>query len=683
VMHGGGFMGGKREKPSGRVPNRQLLRQTASLFGAHRAGVAAIAGLVVITAGAGVINPVLIKVVFDTALFPTRTVAATPSVAAHLVYLPVNLPRIEILVGIMIGITIVTGAIGVLQTYITNRVGQRVMEELRNRLYEHLQGMSLRFFTGTRTGEIQSRLTNDVGGIQSVVTDTATSLLSNIVTLLSTLVAMLILSWQLTVLSLAITPLFVFYTYRAGKVRRQITMQAQESKAEISAITEETLSVSGMLLAKVFGRGPEEVTRFRKENHRLANLAIRQEMIGRALFAVIGAFFSSAPALVYLIAGFVLAGRSATTVPSITPGTIVAFTTLQSRLFFPIGSMLSVSIEIQASLALFERIFDYLKMPHDIVDRPDARAVAANDIKGDVHLKSVYFRYDRGSFGPMTEPVQRPTATVVIPNGHAPDENDPVPNEIRRDWAIEDVSFEVKPGQLAAIVGPSGAGKTTISYLIPRLYDVTKGAVLLDGMDVRDYTIASLANAISMVTQETYLFHASVRRNLMYAKPDATQEELEAAARAAFIHDRIVALDDGYDTLVGERGYRMSGGEKQRLAIARVVLKAPRVLILDEATSALDTTSERLVQAALEPLLTGRTTIAIAHRLSTILAADVIFVIDRGQLLEQGTHAELLRRGGAYAKVYEQQFQGGRVEAVCEDGMVLASGEVVAATPAA
>jgi ATP-binding cassette subfamily B protein len=345
--------------------------------------------------------------------------------------------------------------------------------------------------------------------------------------------------------------------------------------------------------------------------------------------------------------------------------------------------MLSVSIEIQASLALFERIFDYLKMPHDIVDRPDARTVPADDIKGDVQLKNVSFRYDRGSFGPMTEPIQRPPVAIAVPNGHPPGENDPVPNEIRRDWAIEDVSFEVKPGQLAAIVGPSGAGKTTISYLIPRLYDVTKGAVLLDGVDVRDYTIASLAGAISMVTQETYLFHASVRRNLTYAKPDATQEELEAAARAAFIHDRIVALDDGYDTLVGERGYRMSGGEKQRLAIARVVLKAPRVLILDEATSALDTTSERLVQAALEPLLTGRTTIAIAHRLSTILAADVIFVIDRGRLLEQGTHAELLRRGGAYAKVYEQQFQGGRVEAVCEDGMVLASGEVVAAAPAA
>jgi ATP-binding cassette subfamily B protein len=676
-MHGGGFGGGgrKRDKPSGRVPNSQLVRQTAGLFKAHRAGVAAIAFLVIITAGAGVVNPVLIAVVFDVALFPTHLVNG------HTVLLPVNLTLLEVLVGIMIAITIVTGAIGVLQTYITNRVGQRVMEELRNRLYEHLQGMSLRFFTGTRTGEIQSRLTNDVGGIQSVVTDTATSLLSNIVTLLSTLIAMLVLSWQLTVLSLAITPLFVFYTYRAGKVRRQITMQAQESKAEISAITEETLSVSGMLLAKVFGRGSEEVLRFRKENHRLANLAIRQEMIGRALFAVIGAFFSSAPALVYLIAGFVISGSHGPHAP-IQYGTIVAFTTLQSRLFFPIGSMLSVSIEIQASLALFERIFDYLKMPHDIVDRPNARVVAANDIKGDVRLDHVYFRYDRGSFGPMTQPAPRADVPLAAANGHQPDADDPVPNEIRRDWAIEDVSLEVKPGQLAAIVGPSGAGKTTISYLIPRLYDVTEGAVLLDGTDVRDYTIASLAGAISMVTQETYLFHASVRRNLMYAKPDATQEELEAAAKAAFIHDRIMALDEGYDTLVGERGYRMSGGEKQRLAIARVVLKAPRVLILDEATSALDTTSERLVQAALEPLLTGRTTIAIAHRLSTILAADVIFVIDRGQLIEQGTHEELLRKGGAYAKVYEQQFQGGRVEAVCEDGMVLASGEVVAGTKA-
>jgi len=671
MMHRGAFSrSGKPEKPSGRVPNSQLVRQTAGLFRNHRGGILSIALLVIITAGAGVINPVLIKYVFDTALFPTR------GTGAHTTLLPPNIPWLEVLVGIMIGITIVTGAIGVLQTYITNRVGQRVMEELRNRLYEHLQGMSLRFFTGTRTGEIQSRLTNDVGGIQSVVTDTATSLLSNIVTLLSTLIAMLFLSWELTVLSLAITPLFVFYTYRAGKVRRQITMQAQESKAEMSAITQETLSVSGMLLTKVFGRGGEEIARFRKENHRLADLAIRQEMIGRALFAVIGAFFSSAPALVYLIGGFVIAGSGGHS--TIDYGTIVAFTTLQSRLFFPIGSMLSVSIEIQASLALFERIFDYLKMPHDIVDRPGARVIAPADVKGAVKLDRVYFRYDRGTFGPMTEP----SAREATPTNGRVDEHDPVPNEVRRDWAIEDVTLEVRPGQLAAIVGPSGAGKTTISYLIPRLYDVTRGAVLLDGTDVHDITMRSLADAISMVTQETYLFHASVRRNLSYAKPDATQAELEAAARAAFIHDRITALDEGYDTVVGERGYRMSGGEKQRLAIARVVLKAPRVLILDEATSALDTTSERLVQAALKPLLHGRTTIAIAHRLSTILAADVIFVIDRGRLIEQGTHEQLLRRGGAYARVYEQQFQGGRVEALCEDGMVLTSGEVVAGSKA-
>ena len=667
MIHGGWGRSGKPDKPSGRVPSSQLVRQTAGLFRNHRGGILAIALLVIVTAGAGVVNPVLIKVVFDTALFPTR------GTGSHTVLLPPNINWLEVLVGIMIGITIVTGAIGVLQTYITNRVGQRVMEELRNRLYEHLQGMSLRFFTGTRTGEIQSRLTNDVGGIQSVVTDTATSLLSNIVTLLSTLIAMLFLSWQLTVLSLAITPLFVFYTYRAGKVRRQITMQAQESKAEMSAITQETLSVSGMLLTKVFGRGSDEIARFRNENHRLANLAIRQEMIGRALFAVIGAFFSSAPALVYLIGGYVIAGSHGHS--TIDYGTIVAFTTLQSRLFFPIGSMLSVSIEIQASLALFERIFDYLKMPHDIVDRPNARVIAPADVQGAVKLDRVYFRYDRGTFGPMAE--GPPEQTVAPTNGQG-DAHDPVPNEARRDWAIEDVTLEVRPGQLAAIVGPSGAGKTTISYLIPRLYDVTRGAVLLDGTDVRDITIGSLANAISMVTQETYLFHASVRRNLSYAKPDATQEELEAAARAAFIHDRIVALDEGYDTLVGERGYRMSGGEKQRLAIARVVLKSPRVLILDEATSALDTISERLVQAALKPLLHGRTTIAIAHRLSTILAADVIFVIDRGRLIEQGTHEELLRRGGAYAEVYEQQFQGGRVEAMCEDGVVLTSGEVVA-----
>lgn len=669
--HGGSWLrtGRANDKPTGAIPRQRLIGETARLFRPYRWLVALVGGLVLITAAAGIVNPLLIKVVFDTALFPGK----------H----GVNLNRLYLIVGIMVAVPVITGAVGVVQTYLTNRVGQRVMEDLRNRLYTHLQGMSLRFFTGTRTGEIQSRLTNDVGGIQSVVSDTATGLLSNVVILLSTLIAMLILSWQLTVLSLAITPVFVIYTYRAGKLRREVTMQAQKSKAEMSAITEETLSVNGMLLSKVFGRRHDDRTRFRSENHRLADLAIRQAMAGRTLFGVIGAFFSAAPAFIYLIAGLVLAHDPTA---GISPGTIVAFTTLQSRLFFPIGSLLSTSIEIQASLALFERIFEYLHMPHDITDRKDAVVVDAADVRGDVRLDHVWFRYDRNASGPLEADGPVPlngdssnSHEELDGEGQAAPSRELVPNEAPRHWALNDVSLDVKPGQLAAIVGPSGAGKTTISYLIPRLYDVTRGEVLLDGRDIRDIKVDSLADIISMVTQETYLFHASVRRNLLYAKPDATQEELEAAARAAFIHDRIMELDQGYDTVVGERGYRMSGGEKQRLAIARVVLKSPRVLILDEATSALDTTSERLVQAALTPLMAGRTTIAIAHRLSTILAADVIFVIDRGVLVEQGTHSELLQRGGLYAQLYNEQFRGGRVEAECEDGLVLASGEVVTA----
>lgn len=647
-MHGWGGM--STDKPSGRTPKRHLGRRILRLFGPYKPQVATVSGLIVIGAALGVANPVLIKVIFDQALF------CGP-----------GCPRQGLLVGLvalMVAIPVVTAVIGIFQTYLTNTIGQRVMEDLRNTLYAHLQGMSLRFFTSTRTGEIQSRLTNDVGGVQSVVTDTASSVFSNVVILVSTLIAMVIISWQLTLLSVCMVPVFLALTYRAGKARRHISAQAQESKAEMSAITEETLSVSGILLAKVFGRQRNEIRRFENENHRLADLAIRREMVGRSLFAVVQVFFSSAPALVYLVSGFVISGGGKT---DLTAGTIVAITTLQSRLFFPIGQMLQVSVEIQASLALFERIFDYLILPHEIVDKPGAVAVPADEVRGEVTLDHVWFRYE----GPPQLPGQSEAEAEAAAAGDA------------RAWAIEDLVLSVKPGQLAAIVGPSGAGKTTISYLLPRLYDVTRGAVRIDGRDVRDMTQESIASAVGMVTQESHLFHSSVRRNLLYAKPDAGDDELEAAARAAFIHERIVELREGYDTVVGERGYRMSGGEKQRLAIARVVLKAPRILILDEATSALDTTSERLVQAALRPLMQGRTTIAIAHRLSTILAADVIFVLDYGRLIEQGTHEELLRTGGLYAQLYEQQFQGGRVEAHCEDGVVLASGEVVAEEPVA
>jgi ATP-binding cassette, subfamily B, bacterial len=627
-------------------PSPGLLRRVARLFRPYRGRVALVVSLILITSGLGVVNPLLTKQVFDKALFPPGDSGP-------------NYRLLYVLVALMVVVPIGAAAIGVVQTYLTTVVGQRVMQDLRNRLFEHLQSMSLRFFTATRTGELQSRLQNDVGGVQNVVTNTASSVLSNVVTVLSTVIAMVVLSWQLTVLALGVVPLFVYLTYRVGRVRRRISGQTQESLADLSALTEETLSVSGVLLTKVFDRRHDVVERYRGENQRLAALQVRQSMIGRSLFALVQTFFAVAPALVYLVAGQA----------HLSSGTIVAFTTLQTRLLFPIGQMLQTAVEVQSSLALFERIYQYLDLPHDIVDAEGARTIPAADIRGHVALRHVWFRYDE--LEPVLEGAEIDgDGAIAALDGRG-----------RREWTLEDVSLQVEPGQLAAIVGPSGAGKTTISYLVPRLYDTVRGRVELDGNDVRGLTQATLAGAIGMVTQETYLFHATVRENLLYARPDATQEELEAAAKAAQIHDRILELSDGYDTVVGERGYRMSGGEKQRLAIARVILKDPRVLILDEATSALDTFSERLVQAALEPLMQGRTTIAIAHRLSTIIAADVIFVLERGRLVQQGTHRELLARGGLYAQLYQQQFAGGLVEARCEDGVVLSGGDVVALSP--
>jgi ATP-binding cassette subfamily B protein len=607
------------------MEGRRLIPRIARLFRAYRWQVAAVLAMILVTASLGVAPSLLTKVVFDQALFPA---------SGHR-----DLQLLYILVGAMVAIPIVAAVISVAQTYLTTVVGQRVMQDLRNRLYEHLQSMSLRFFTGARTGELQSRLQNDVGGVQNVVTNTASSVLSNVVLVLSTVVAMVVLSWQLTLLSLAVVPLFVYLTWRVGRVRRRISGETQESLAELSTLTEETLSVSGILLAKVFDRRRDAVERYRAENRRLAGLQVRQQMVGRGFFALVQSFFAITPALIYLVAGS----------SDLSAGTIVAFTTLQTRLLFPIGSMLQTSVEVQSSLALFERIFQYLDLPNEIVDAPSATALPLDRVRGEVALRNVWFNYEED----------------FDTDGDRP-------------WTLEGVSLEVEPGQLAALVGPSGAGKTTISYLIPRLYDVNRGSVELDGHDVRDLQLSSLAEAIGMVTQETYLFHSTVRDNLLYAKPEASDAELHAAAHAAAIHDRIMELSDGYDTVVGERGYRMSGGEKQRLAIARVLLKDPRVLILDEATSALDTTSERLVQHALEPLMQSRTTIAIAHRLSTILSADVIFVLDRGRIVERGNHQQLAAADGLYARLYRQQFQSGLVEARCEDGVVLASGDVLA-----
>ncbi|MGH3697604.1 MAG: ABC transporter ATP-binding protein [Pseudonocardiaceae bacterium] len=609
----------------------RTMRRVIALFRPHRRRLSVVALIVIVTAGLSVVNPLLIKPVFDNALFCGR---GCP-----------NLPLLSWYVGIMITVPIITSVLGVAQNYLANVLGQRVMQDLRNKLYTHLQRMSLRFFTETKTGEIQSRLTNDVGGVQNVVTETAASILSNTVVLASTVVAMLILSWQLTMLSFVLMPIFIWLTIRVGGARRAATSTTQETKAELSTLSQETLSVSGILLSKSFGRQPEEIARFRENNARLADLQIHQQMIGRAFFAGVGVFFSAAPALVYLAAG--LFGTSGI----LTAGTLAAFTSLQSRLFFPISSLLRVSTQIQSSLALFERVFSYLDLPHDIVDKPDAKELAPDRVRGEISLRNVSFRY------PAT-------------NGTA-----------SHRWALADLTLDIAPGQLAAVVGASGSGKTTLSYLLPRLYDITHGAVLIDGHDVRHLRLHSLARTIGTVTQETYLFHASIRDNLRYGDPHATDAQLEAAARTAAIHDRILELDDGYDTLVGERGYRMSGGEKQRLAIARVILKNPKILILDEATSALDTVNERLVQQALVPLMVGRTTVAIAHRLSTILAADVIFVLDRGRLVEQGTHQQLLDYGGAYAQLYAQQFGAGTVEARCAEGVVLRSEQTAHARP--
>jgi ATP-binding cassette subfamily B protein len=624
------------DKPQGDV--RRLVPRVFRLFGPYRGRVSVLALLILASSGIGVVNPVLTKYVFDKALFPHGQ--AGP-----------NLSLLYVLVGTMIAIALVGAALGVGQTYFASVVGQRVMQDLRDRLYSHLQRMSLRFFTGTRTGEIQSRIANDVGGIQSVVTDTASSIVANVVIVVSTTVAMAILSWQLTVLSLIVVPLFVVMTYRIGRARRKIRGETQKSLAEMSAITEETLSVSGVLLTKVFDRTHDAIQRYREENQRLAELQVRQQMVGRTFWGLVQASFSISPALLYLVAGLTISGSSR---PSLSAGTIVAFTALQTRLFWPVGQMLQTSVEVQSSLALFERVFQYLDLEHEIVDSPNAKPLAKRDVRGAIAFQDVHFRYEETLDGDGARP-----------------------------WTLDGIDIGIAPGQLAALVGPSGAGKTTICYLIPRLYDVSSGTVEIDGHDVREIRLSSLADAIGMVTQETYLFHTSVRENLLYAKPDATQGEIEAAARAALIHDRVVELADGYDTVVGERGYRMSGGEKQRLAIARVILKDPRILILDEATSALDTTSERLVQRALRPLMLGRTTIAIAHRLSTILSADVIFVVDRGRIVERGTHDELLSLDGLYASLYREQFAGGLVEARCDDGVVLSSGDVVEVAAAA
>jgi ATP-binding cassette, subfamily B, bacterial len=577
------------DRPSDPAVRRANLKRIGRLFVSYRRRLGVVLGLILVSAALGVAPAFLLRGVL-------RAIERGDTT------------RLSIYAGAMIAIAVVTGVLGVWQTLLSNQVGQRVMHDLRTAVFRHLQRLSLAFFTRTRTGEVQSRISNDIGGVQSVVTSTATSVVSNVTTVVATMIGMLALSWELALFAFALIPVFVLLTRRVGNERRTIASSTQATLADISSLVQESLSVSGILLGKTMGRTTELADRFERESLALSDLEVRQRMAGRWMMAMIQTTFAVMPAAVYWFGGIALAhGSSAITVP-----TLVAFTTLQTRLFFPVGSLLSVSLDVQTSLALFDRIFDYLDQPVDIDERPGAREL---EEAGDVAFDRVWFRYG-------TE-----------------------------EWTLEDVSFAVPAGTKTALVGETGSGKTTLGYLAARLYDVGEGSVSIGGVDVRDLSFASLARLVGVVSQETYLFHASVRDNLRFAKPDATDEEIEAAADAARIHDLISSLPEGYDTVVGERGYRFSGGEKQRIAIARTVLRNPPILVLDEATSALDSETERQVQEALDLLAAGRTTIAIAHRLSTVYDADQIVVLSDGRIVERGTHDELVSAGGRYAEL--------------------------------
>ncbi len=629
----------EEQKKHGRKTDAHTVRRIITAFRPYRFQVVLALTTIPITTLLGLVNFLLVPGIVDDAI---------PRGNATLLFTDV---------AIMIVTPIIAGIIGVGQTYLNNMVGQSVMRDFRNQLYRHMQRMPLRFFTGMRTGEILSRLSNDIGNIHGVVTVTAINLISNIVVVLSIVIAMLWISPLLTLIAFGILPVFLRVSYIAGKRRRQTSSETQKSLVSLITLTQETLSGGGILLIKVFGRQKYVEAQFEQANQNLMNLAVRHLMIGRWFFMLIGFFFSITPALIYLIAGSQLMGHVPVAGSSMTIGIMFCFALLQSRLFFPIGQLLNSRVEMQEALALFKRIFDCLDIPIGITDKPDALQLKPEDVRGEVTFRGVTFVYKRDEYSTLT--------------GFNENENSDQGEEPR--LVLKNISFSIKPGQRVALVGPGGAGKTMITYMLPRLYDVESGAVEIDGINVKDLALASLSELIGVVTQGTYLFHASIRENLLYGRTDATEAEMIAAAQAAAIHERIMELEDGYDTVVGEYGYKLSDGEKQRVAIARVILKNPRILILDEATSSLDPHAECIIQSSLETLMKGRTTLIIARRLSTILAADVVLVVNKGKIVERGTHKELLALGGIYTQMYRKQFSRLSETEIVETGSGLIS----------
>jgi len=668
MHHGGGWRSFVRYDDTQAPPkvSRRLLRRVLA-YGRPYLGALALM-LLAITANSllGLVPPLLYRELIDKVL-PQR-----------------DMPRLNLLALGMIGIPLLTGLLSVGQRYLSSRTGEGIIFDLRQSLYTHVQRLSLRFFTHTKAGEILSRLNNDVVGAQSAVTGTLPNIITNLFTLVTTLVVMISIEWRLALLAVAVLPLFLLPARRVGRILRTVRRQAMEHNSDMSSLVSETLSINGALLVKAFGRQRQEASRYRDISGKVRDVGVRRALVGRWFFMGLGVAGALGTALIYWVGGHMVLDDA------LTVGTIVAFAAYLARLYGPISALSNVQVEFATSMVSFERVFEYLDLPVEIEDRADAVELVRSE--GGLRFENVSFRYpgleqsssladpadlhseaqDAGlsQGSSLADPAdlhseaQDSAKDTSARNGRRMRRpyNDgeetaagPVPT---RTWAVRHLSFEIEPGQLVALVGPSGAGKTSVTYLLPRLYDPTGGRITLDGLDLRDIQLESLAAQMGMVTQETYLFHDTIRANLLYAKPEATQEELEAACRAAHVHDLIACLPEDYDTLVGERGYRFSGGEKQRLAIARVILMDPRILILDEATSHLDSTSEALIQQALEPLFAGRTSVVIAHRLSTILAADQILVLDEGRLVERGTHAELLEQDGLYAELYATQFRG-------------------------